>query len=505
MKKIMLFCFLFFFGTDLLFAQDGFVKIIEYPSSPYLLIQNIIQHDDTIVISGSARDSSNNFMHGVYLAKLDTFGNILQDNLITVDNDFIIHEAQYGLIKDSTGYAISGQYFFNNNGVLIRVDNNLNLISIYEFREDANLILNTRNEEVLFFDNYYYLTTRKFHSFDNRNHTHIVKVDTAGRIIFDKWFNKNKYTASFIIKLHRDSSRFDVYGSEAYYYPPDTFAYMFKSKMTFDGNIGDKVFKIFENGDGINSKAFYSDSVITIVGGNNTAFYTEPFVYFERRPIIRRINDDLTNNWVIKYKELVAGEDVGIVDINLTPDGNFISPIQYPDHDLLKSTLPNRLLKYTKDGKILWERIDTILFHPEYGSYSKANGSVVLSSGSIIVAGTGIKYFDAGSKFVGYLLKVDKSGCLDGKCPSFLSSTVPIDQHYKPLEVYPNPTSGILNVNTPLPIQNLYLIDVQGRTFTLNTQYKEDNQLDLSQLPSGNYMLFVQANNQYYSALIVKN
>lgn len=66
---------------------------------------------------------------------------------------------------------------------------------------------------------------------------------------------------------------------------------------------------------------------------------------------------------------------------------------------------------------------------------------------------------------------------------------VKINHH---LLIYPNPTSNLLNIQSENPIHKLRLISFEGK---LIREYSADNQLDISALPEGNYILKVELEN----------
>ncbi len=60
------------------------------------------------------------------------------------------------------------------------------------------------------------------------------------------------------------------------------------------------------------------------------------------------------------------------------------------------------------------------------------------------------------------------------------------------ISVYPNPTSGIVNIQSEIKIKQVQLISVEGK---IVRKYSSVNQLDLNSLPNGIYMLKIQLEN----------
>lgn len=75
----------------------------------------------------------------------------------------------------------------------------------------------------------------------------------------------------------------------------------------------------------------------------------------------------------------------------------------------------------------------------------------------------------------------------------------------KPLElnVYPNPTQGLVNLSIDQRKGKLAVQDMSGRILTLSNISSETTQIDLSDLPSGVYLISVQTENQLYRSRIV--
>lgn len=69
------------------------------------------------------------------------------------------------------------------------------------------------------------------------------------------------------------------------------------------------------------------------------------------------------------------------------------------------------------------------------------------------------------------------------------------------LMVYPNPTSDFITWNSSLSIQEIRLMDVQGKTMQV---IKEGNRLDVRNLSKGVYFLQLKSGEQWFSARFVK-
>lgn len=83
------------------------------------------------------------------------------------------------------------------------------------------------------------------------------------------------------------------------------------------------------------------------------------------------------------------------------------------------------------------------------------------------------------------------------------------DQHIvktTPIKIYPNPSNHSIKIE--LPIDNttfdVRITDLSGKVLISNDKYY-DNEIDISDLATGTYLLLVRTNTNYYSSTIIKN
>ena len=78
-----------------------------------------------------------------------------------------------------------------------------------------------------------------------------------------------------------------------------------------------------------------------------------------------------------------------------------------------------------------------------------------------------------------------------------------IDELNNQMNVYPNPTSGDLTIDTFIPLNSIQVVDVQGRTVKKVNNGKYE--ISISELESGTYYLIIHTDVQYFQVKIVKN
>jgi|GEM_PF-1389735 len=163
-------------------------------------------------------------------------------------------------------------------------------------------------------------------------------------------------------------------------------------------------------------------------------------------------------------------------------------------------------VKFRDDGKILWQRFDTLEAHYYEASEAFSGGISACSDGGAVVTGD-VRWFDTmridgvlkikpGYKH--FLMKIDSSGCVEGlhcnvepKTETVLSATPGIAVADNRLRIYPNPGTGRITVTRDEHTRSglLTVYDVHGVPLISKkiAPGSEEIQLDLSGQPSGRY------------------
>ncbi|PCJ66483.1 MAG: hypothetical protein COA58_06815 [Bacteroidetes bacterium] len=69
------------------------------------------------------------------------------------------------------------------------------------------------------------------------------------------------------------------------------------------------------------------------------------------------------------------------------------------------------------------------------------------------------------------------------------------------ISIYPNPTSSVINISSPYPIESIELIDLSGKIVLHRTT---DTQLEISNLPRGIYTLQIQTTEGVFRKKVSK-
>lgn len=70
-----------------------------------------------------------------------------------------------------------------------------------------------------------------------------------------------------------------------------------------------------------------------------------------------------------------------------------------------------------------------------------------------------------------------------------------VDNEMNSIALYPNPTTGLINIQTKEKISSVSVYNSVGQKVSFNSLNKENTSIDISTLPSGIYLVEVSLNN----------
>ena len=95
-----------------------------------------------------------------------------------------------------------------------------------------------------------------------------------------------------------------------------------------------------------------------------------------------------------------------------------------------------------------------------------------------------------------YAVEVTESGCMDSsECVSFVLSSVE-GLNDEQIVIYPNPTSDVIQImmENSQPIDGFSVYDVLGKEYEVKlTKLQNKYEVNLKDLPSGNYVLVIDS------------
>lgn len=152
-----------------------------------------------------------------------------------------------------------------------------------------------------------------------------------------------------------------------------------------------------------------------------------------------------------------------------SPDGGFVAAGRYTcvtdDYPFNDCNLQaGRVISTTYDGTLKWSVIDTAFFHPDLGSRSFLSGVTVSPSGSVYAVGLAYNYDENDDyRSYGWLLKITADGCVDTLCTT-TSLLNQLKRRSKNVNVYPVPTTDHLIFEYDKDLNNVHveILDLHG-------------------------------------------
>lgn len=499
--------FLFtFFSFSFLFGQAGFIKTYEFEGAAGCAFHNIISKQDTLIILGTRRvDSLDQW--GILFAKVDTFGNILAHRVYTDSlGDFMALAPNYSIIRtEDNGYLITGIFLYRESGFLLKVDVNGNVEFVKEFPDSTVLTIDQR--KVLEVPGGYLVAGSKQKP-DYAKDIFVMKTDKQGNKLWERSYgepNIDEITGSFlqidentfILGAGKSGKRNSAAPLEEVWGKSKIFAIDSLGNLkweweapTINDALGTIGLHHLDDGSWV-----YSSRTFEITNPN------DPSGWISRGRIIKRDSNfnivwektlGLPSSFLNAFTELAPISDGGWVAV-----GQMTEPIIGETN-----SQSAWMYKVSSTGESLWERLDTVLWHPLTGSVNYAGGVTVLPSGSIVACGKNNQYLPT-ARSSGWLIKVDERGCIEPGCnPVSTAVRAPERREWK---VYPNPAVDVLNVELeggqPADVE---LIDSFGKVVLKKAGLSGLATLDISRLPAGSYFVRLICEGQVWVEKMIK-
>ncbi len=499
----LLICFLFSIPV---FSQSGTFNLVQDYGYPVNQFWDITVNDDTIVGLGFAYPDSFNLKQGIFLAKIDSNGQLLKTNLLfDINGDHLTIDSPSGKITKTSdgGYAFIATPFLRNNAIFFKVNPNLEEEFRYEFIDTINLgsfalrIIETQTGYIL----YGHITKTNYHRVGVIRH-----IDKAGNTLWEKKYlydgidnyvmdikpiNDSTFVACSVIDIdfgifkgYSSIRTIDIYGNQLSYWESEV-----------DSEEGHLVY-ILPTPD----SSFIACGIRLHQRNANTFKVQSSFMKFDT---------DFNLKWIKrrgKITSILPG--LRMYDAVQGNDGDYISfgkTIVNPDGNGPYSA--GWIYKFSPSGDSIWSR-DIVLPEPYTLNDAKAiYAGGILSSGSIIAGG----YASVDWAYFGWIVKLTADGCLD---TLFACQTSPVREVIKPeeqagLDIYPNPANDQVKILFPSSDSGgtLEVTDILGRPVFSNTFTAHARQIDLTvaDWKTGIYIVTIQTGNLLFSGkLLVK-
>lgn len=443
--------------------------------------------NDVVVLGQLGTDSTG--YNGVFLARIDTFGNVkklktFQHPQVNFDLVLSYYSCEAISPTPENGFFFAGCTDIARHPFVIKVDSTLELefFKEYEGNKYSRFVNN-----IIYFQSDYYLYGI-FQTLNLDFDIFILKIDSFGKKIWEKTYGIPKYSESAKSALI-EKDGITLLGSEGF----DPNGAVFNDELVWN-----KIFNIDSSGtikwswrSQLNEEGGTPEGLLKI---GSDYFYTAHPEYQPSSQTIhyspeiicrdssfnlkwrRTYGDTLYLNW---FSTLATGPDSFIYAAGYIPDGVTWGRVCKIDPD---------------NGDLIWDARDTAFYLPGWGSRNRMEGLTVLPSGSVIAVGYTVDYTYHEN---GLLFKVTKDGCIDTLCSTVGIEEFIKNQHRK-VKVYPNPAVDEITIDVGnidelyLDLYNLQAIKVLSVKLSSHQNHVRINP---SEMPGGLYLWRVMAKN----------
>lgn len=487
-------------------AQEGFINHYTF-DRPGVIISDMLLDNDTLILCGLIFPEEPPFIQGIFIAKLDTLGNVLsvKSHFDSLGRHYVLGTFPSGLVKapDQSGYILLGGVFQSATGMVMKIDNEGEKIWVKEYFDSLSRV--DFYKKIIEVPGGYLIGGNK-QRLDYSGDIFIKKINHQGEDVWEEWFGTtNNKVDGFGDVFRLNDNEFIIGGSII---PNQNVPWQqttSKVQIFAIDSLGNEEWRwegepsLEEIGlRGLHLNADSNWIYATIRG----EFESDGFLKQQPRVIVR--NSDF---------ELVRGLDMNgfggnvesfFYDLVPLSDGGYLGlgsvPVPVDSPIIARLHLRAWMSRMDLDGDTLWERKDLLFPDTLFGTRQILHSAVELSSGSIIAAG----YYSANAQQWGMLIKVDRNGCMETiNCSPITSVISSSATHAKEIRAYPNPTSSLVQFDTPdIDIwEKIEAVDFSGRVMKVALS---TNEIDLGGLTAGVYFVRLWKSDKYQIKKIIK-
>ncbi len=479
MKKVLFIIELIFLLQFQLFSQTTFEKLVHSNNNDYSF-RAIEDNNGNLYVT--TRSDSNSSAINTLLWKLDKYGNLIKDTIISSQisnrNCIITNLIIYNNSLICLGFKNNNTFPYNTKLWYLKLDLSLNLINEREF-----FISDT-------------LTLAYFNSIID-NDTNIV---LAGYQINHNNFNIPPFLFKLGINGDSINSNLNITPFGEFYSllqnPNSNGYYVFANHIFTSSN--SRIIKVNCNLDTISSneiapsdmRKYYHSKWIS-----DTSFIINSVLFYDGFPVNN--NRDMMvsvidTNFNILYQQEFGKDTVydypGLYNgVSVSGDNVYIGGTTnlsvYSLYVGIGQPSWFYLIKMDKNQNVIWEK--------RYGgdTYYLLNSIYATSDGGCIMAGTR-KNSDVTDNTDIYLLKVDSSG--------FFCWEREIKFPKEMAKIFPNPFNNNINIELPKTHQNadIYIFDILGKLVLKSTISDTKTILNTAGLPNGIYIIKIVAEGE---------
>lgn len=483
-----------------------------------------LAYEDTLVVYGTAKNEDGT-QWGVVWMQCDTFGNVLNQklHLDTLGDSYSLNDNSVLIKTTDNGYALVGSTLNRRQGLLMK----LNVTGELEFVKEYvdNSISVALQEKVIEREDGYLLYGYQQELSDYRINAYIMKTDLNGNQIWKTNYGAEDLT-DLLPSVHclenneiwlvgAQNTGFSLF-SNSYPHPDDAWHKDLiirideTTGMIISEEIGEEK-EVIDNEDASILHAMYLDENGNFIQPAHSYGYVYypwdpvPFVTNQLR-IIKR-DPELNIIWNTPLGE--PGIRSRLYQIIPTPDEGWLAIGKYQQEgieDSLRWYDTGVIAKVNSIGEYQWMRTDTFFYAADIEQDKVEhilNSAVVLPSGSIIATGRINNYQVSPSRSYGWMIKLDKDGCLAPGCHPNLTG-VNFTELLKEIEVYPNPTTDVVQIKAN-GIFNVEVYNMHGQLVQKAKEFRGEGRLNMAHLSNGIYFLNIHGeNNLIYTKKIIK-
>lgn len=504
---------LFFIGIILTFnlmlleAQNGFSNTYDL-GSPGMSIWGFNRTNDTLLSFGSIFHDSIHNLQGLFFAKFDTCGAIISHHTAfdSTGGDYGIGSSRVILkLRDDSGFVTTAQRFKNSSGLLCFFNRDGAFTKIIEYPDPSSF---------------------------NDTYGPVIEVET-GLLVFGYKQKNNYINELFIMKTDKKGNKLweKTYGSTNKQWAYNSHWVENENSISIGINTADL--------QGVPLSQWTSQSIVLNIDslGNEQWRWESPmslketgvvglrkradgnWMYFGREVILDVPNTTFYTNTKIVVRDpdfnLVWEKIISpsyslrsvLVDMQPTQDGNWIA-VGTLLTEIVDWTVPSAyagwMYKFSNNGDSIWSRIDTVFYSNVSLNEHFFYNFVQMDNGDIIAGGT-IRVYDSAGKSFGWIMKVDKNGCLD--TTNCIVSALPAYTNLPQdgIRLSPNPTrsSTYFMVEGNKFPERVDVIDISGQILQRIVNPKT-NEIDLSLYARGIYLLNFFIGGKTISLKVIK-
>ncbi len=491
------------------FSQIGFNKAYDFGQLA-AGFGSLELSGDTIFVYGTALEEGQPAF-GMLFARLDTSGNLIDYQIYndSLNDDFtVVYPNSFIRQSNGSGYAGVGQFFNRGNGYFTKFDNSGLLTFLKEFPDPASEV--DFYKEIQELADGFLILGDKYDAIANKLVVFVLKTDFDGNIIWEKKFttlgrqtlfgqalilNENEYvigtTTTTVqgVPLPQVTNTSKIFAIDSL----GNIKWEWQSQPSLEEAGVGRIFKTPEgNWAYMSGRGWYNATY------NEISQQPKFIIRDENFNLIKEDTFGVADNPVNGLYNTIQMNDGGWLAVGVKPVNYPIPPVP-----MWYNSFSGWMVRLDNQGEQVWSRIDTSFWSVETGSTNYLYDAVELPSGSIIACGYSRTYEPEGKDW-GWLIKVNKDGCVDTLNCTPLNTTI-IHQLQNEINIYPNPTQSLININsTEIELwDRIEVISSAGKIVKILYKTRE-NKIDLSGLEDGVYFVRLVKSNQSVTKKIIK-